>query len=37
MIGLTKPTSGNAFVEDYNIQTDMENIYNNMGVCPQNE
>ncbi|XP_047073253.1 ABC transporter A family member 8-like [Lolium rigidum] len=37
MIGLTKPTSGNAFVEDFNIQTDMENIYNNMGVCPQND
>ncbi|KAM0876799.1 hypothetical protein ACQ4PT_035933 [Festuca glaucescens] len=37
MIGLTKPTSGNAFVEDFNIQTNMENIYNNMGVCPQND
>jgi ABC-type glutathione transport system ATPase component len=37
MIGLTRPTSGNAFVREFSIQTDMEKIYNSMGVCPQNE
>ncbi|VAI89560.1 unnamed protein product [Triticum turgidum subsp. durum] len=35
MIGFSKPTSGNAFVQDFSIHTDMENIYNSMGVCPQ--
>jgi len=37
MIGFAKPTSGNAFVQDFSIHTDMENIYNSMGVCPQND
>ncbi|KAL6603879.1 hypothetical protein ACP70R_044240 [Stipagrostis hirtigluma subsp. patula] len=37
MIGLIKPTSGNAFVRGSSIQSDMENIYNSMGVCPQND
>ncbi|KAF2927371.1 hypothetical protein DAI22_06g200400 [Oryza sativa Japonica Group] len=37
MIGLTRPTSGNAFVREFSIQTDMEKIYNSMGVCPQND
>uniref|UniRef100_A0A453SBP0 ABC transporter domain-containing protein n=1 Tax=Aegilops tauschii subsp. strangulata TaxID=200361 RepID=A0A453SBP0_AEGTS len=37
MIGFSKPTSGNAFVQDFSIHTDMENIYNSMGVCPQND
>ncbi|KAK1611123.1 hypothetical protein QYE76_034796 [Lolium multiflorum] len=37
MIGFTKPTSGNAFVQDFSIHTDMDNIYNSMGVCPQND
>lgn len=37
MIGFTKPTSGNAFVQDFSIHTDMENIYSSMGVCPQND
>ncbi|CAM0910189.1 unnamed protein product [Alopecurus aequalis] len=37
MIGFAKPTSGNAFVQDFSIHTDMENIYNSMGVCPQDD
>ncbi|KAF7096863.1 hypothetical protein CFC21_098752 [Triticum aestivum] len=37
MIGFSKPTSGNAFVQDFSIHTDMENVYNSMGVCPQND
>ncbi|XP_020089502.1 ABC transporter A family member 8-like [Ananas comosus] len=37
MIGLTTPTSGNALVRGCNILNDMDNIYNNMGVCPQND
>ncbi|KAF4403201.1 hypothetical protein G4B88_027972 [Cannabis sativa] len=37
MIGLTKPTSGTAFVEGMDIQTDMDEIYTSMGVCPQHD
>ncbi|KAM7269542.1 hypothetical protein ACFE04_025039 [Oxalis oulophora] len=37
MIGLTKPTGGTAYVEGLNIQTDMNEIYTNMGVCPQHD
>lgn len=37
MTGLITPSSGNAYVEGYNIQTDMKKIYTNMGVCPQDE
>ncbi|TVT96654.1 hypothetical protein EJB05_58124 [Eragrostis curvula] len=37
MIGFVKPTSGNAFVQGFSIQNDMEKIYNSMGVCPQND
>ncbi|XP_078428106.1 ABC transporter A family member 7-like [Wolffia australiana] len=35
MIGLIRPTSGNAFVQGFNIETDMKNINTSMGVCPQ--
>jgi ABC-type multidrug transport system ATPase subunit len=37
MIGLTKPTAGSAFVEGLDIQTDMDEIYMNIGVCPQHD
>ncbi|KAJ1401641.1 P-loop containing nucleoside triphosphate hydrolase [Sesbania bispinosa] len=37
MIGLTKPTSGTAFVQGLDIRTDMDGIYTSMGVCPQHD
>ncbi|KAK3121636.1 hypothetical protein QOZ80_8BG0657760 [Eleusine coracana subsp. coracana] len=37
MIGLIPPTSGNAYVYGMDIKTDMDEIYTNMGVCPQHD
>ncbi|KAJ7956361.1 ABC transporter A family protein [Quillaja saponaria] len=37
MIGLTKPTSGKAYVHGLDIQTQMDKIYTSMGVCPQHD
>lgn len=37
MIGLIRPTSGAAYVHGMDINTDMGNIYTNMGVCPQHK
>ncbi|KAM3751459.1 hypothetical protein ACB098_04G110800 [Castanea mollissima] len=37
MIGLTKPTTGTAFVQGLDIRTHMNEIYTNMGVCPQHD
>lgn len=37
MIGLVPPTSGAAYVHGMDIKTDMDDIYTNMGVCPQHE
>ncbi|XP_027330167.1 ABC transporter A family member 7-like [Abrus precatorius] len=37
MIGLTKPTSGAAFVQGLDIRTNMDGIYTCMGVCPQHD
>lgn len=37
MIGLITPTSGTAYVQQLNIQTDMDEIYTSMGVCPQHD
>ncbi|KAL3640607.1 Phospholipid-transporting ATPase abca7 [Castilleja foliolosa] len=37
MIGLVKPSSGTAYVEGLDIQTDMDRIYTSMGVCPQHD
>ncbi|KAG5032123.1 hypothetical protein JHK82_015710 [Glycine max] len=37
MIGLTKPTSGTAFVQGLDIRTHMDGIYTSMGVCPQHD
>ncbi|XP_061353117.1 ABC transporter A family member 7-like isoform X3 [Gastrolobium bilobum] len=37
MIGLTKPTSGTAYVQGLDIRTDMDGIYTSMGVCPQHD
>ncbi|KAL9687963.1 hypothetical protein QQ045_032375 [Rhodiola kirilowii] len=37
MIGLTKPTSGTAFVQDLDIRAQMDLTYSSMGVCPQHD
>ncbi|KAM3262597.1 hypothetical protein ACQJBY_052994 [Aegilops geniculata] len=37
MIGLVPPTSGTAYVHGMDIRTDMNEIYTNMGVCPQHD
>ncbi|KAK7330379.1 hypothetical protein VNO77_24573 [Canavalia gladiata] len=37
MIGLTKPTSGTAFVQGLDLTTHMDGIYTSMGVCPQHD
>nr|AIU41627.1 ABC transporter family protein [Hevea brasiliensis] len=37
MIGLTKPTSGTAYVQGLDIRTHMDWIYTSMGVCPQHD
>lgn len=37
MIGLIPPTSGTAYVHGMDIRTDMNEIYTNMGVCPQHD
>ncbi|KAK4568290.1 hypothetical protein RGQ29_003890 [Quercus rubra] len=37
MIGLTKPTTGTAFVQGLDIRTHMNEIYTSMGVCPQHD
>ncbi|XP_078428108.1 ABC transporter A family member 7-like [Wolffia australiana] len=37
MIGLTKPTSGNACVRGFDIETEMNKVYTSMGVCPQHD
>ncbi|KAL4348892.1 hypothetical protein GQ457_17G016910 [Hibiscus cannabinus] len=37
MIGLTKPTSGTAYVQGLDILTSMDTIYTSMGVCPQHD
>ncbi|RHN63634.1 putative sulfate-transporting ATPase [Medicago truncatula] len=37
MIGLTKPTSGAAYVQGLDVRTHMDRIYTSMGVCPQHD
>ncbi|KAL3819387.1 hypothetical protein ACJIZ3_005292 [Penstemon smallii] len=37
MIGLTKPSSGTAYIEGLDILSDMDRIYTSMGVCPQHD
>jgi hypothetical protein len=37
MVGLTRPTSGTAYAHGMDIRMDMDDIYTNMGVCPQHE
>jgi hypothetical protein len=35
MIGFLEPTSGQAFINGKDLSTDMNSIYQTMGVCPQ--
>ncbi|KAE9601964.1 putative molybdate-transporting ATPase [Lupinus albus] len=35
MIGLTKPSAGTAYVQGLDIRTEMNQIYTQLGVCPQ--
>ncbi|KAG9129489.1 hypothetical protein Leryth_013082 [Lithospermum erythrorhizon] len=37
MTGLTEPTSGDAYVAGLDLHTQMDEIYNNMGICPQHD
>nr|GEV78910.1 ABC transporter A family member 7 [Tanacetum cinerariifolium] len=37
MIGLIKPSSGTAYVQGLDIRSNMDQIYANMGVCPQHD
>lgn len=37
MIGLVKPTYGTAYIHGMDLRTDMNEIYTNIGVCPQHE
>ncbi|KAJ0049063.1 hypothetical protein Pint_15240 [Pistacia integerrima] len=37
MIGITKPTSGAAFFQGFDIRTEMDTIYTSIGVCPQED
>ncbi|KAM0035611.1 putative ABC-type sulfate transporter [Helianthus debilis subsp. tardiflorus] len=37
MIGLIKPSAGTAYVQGLDITTNMDQIYANMGVCPQHD
>jgi len=37
MIGLLKPTYGTAYIHGMDLRTDMNEIYANIGVCPQHE
>ena len=34
-VGFARPTTGTAYVEGFNIISDMDRIYTLMGVCPQ--
>lgn len=35
LTGITNPTSGTAFVNGYNIRTDMSKVRDSLGLCPQ--
>ena len=37
MTGLYKPTSGTAYVAGYDLNTQMTEVYHNIGVCPQHD
>ena len=35
LVGLFPPTSGDAIINGYSIITDMENVRQSLGLCPQ--
>jgi len=37
LIGVYSPTSGYAKLAGYNIQTDMDQVYKRIGICPQHD
>jgi ABC-type multidrug transport system ATPase subunit len=37
MIGFLEPTSGQAFIDGKDLSTNMNSIYQVMGVCPQHD
>ncbi|PUZ51336.1 hypothetical protein GQ55_6G176100 [Panicum hallii var. hallii] len=37
MIGLLKPTYGTAYIHGMDLRTDMNEIYANIGICPQHD
>jgi ABC-type multidrug transport system ATPase subunit len=37
LTGLYPPTSGDAFLAGFNVHTEIEKIYQNIGVCPQHD
>lgn len=37
MIGLVAPTYGTAYIHGMDLRRDMNEIYANIGVCPQHE
>ncbi|EEF52145.1 abc transporter, putative [Ricinus communis] len=37
MVGLTKQTSGTAYIQGLDIRTQMDRIYTSIGVCPQHD
>ncbi|KAL6900778.1 hypothetical protein ACP4OV_005454 [Aristida adscensionis] len=37
MIGLLKPTNGTAYIHGMDLRKDMNEIYENIGVCPQHD
>jgi len=37
LVGFARPTTGTAYVEGFNIISDMDRIYTLMGVCPQHD
>ncbi|RIA92292.1 P-loop containing nucleoside triphosphate hydrolase protein [Glomus cerebriforme] len=37
LTGLYNPSSGNAIINNYNIDTQMDKVYRSIGVCPQQD
>lgn len=37
MIGLQMPSYGTAYIDGMDLRKDMDEIYANIGVCPQHE
>jgi ABC-type multidrug transport system ATPase subunit len=37
MVGLLQPTAGTALLGGYGVTNELSNVYNIMGVCPQDD